>query len=377
MQMFSFLRNKDANETDCRGIKNTDEPDVEGPIFEDNPSQINLSNNAGGDITNHSSSITTRTGNDKKHSCSVSFVTGASDAGKHSHSTSATKGRSDTISQNQMIEYVDIPLDRFDRGTNQGRMSMLEKAHDSALIRKLIRFRKKTEEEEGNMCHSFSSNYKIISLLIVLPCFISVWYSAAMLFPPEARKKFHLLLWTEGALRFQKKDNGNDSQPVICPHASICSEGAFQIILISIARVTAFAMYTFMGLTFISKMHCLNSFLSKSYLRTWIPFAAFHHVHKKNATIFTSLAFIHGIAHYARYILRRDADQLMTQVHISGLFGLLAILLTVLSMSTIVKKYEKIKYETRFNCHWIAMIGLVFSLCFHHGRTAIIVCIFL
>lgn len=69
-------------------------------------------------------------------------------------------------------------------------------------------------------------------------------------------------------------------------------------------------------------------------------------------------------------------SQLKTQVHISGLIGLLAILVTVLGMSSFVKKYKSIQFETRFNSHWIGMIMLTLSLCFHAGRTRLIAGIF-
>lgn len=104
------------------------------------------------------------------------------------------------------------------------------------------------EQEESISRFVFLSRFQFF--FFVLPMFISLWYSVAVLFPPEYRTgKWSLLLWTPGNLIVK------DGSVKLCPRASICSEGVFQIILISISRLTAFASYVTMGITFVSKMH--------------------------------------------------------------------------------------------------------------------------
>lgn len=208
-------------------------------------------------------------------------------------------------------------------------------------------------------------------VVIVLPCFISMWYSAAVLFPPEARKKYYILLWTDGHLVIK------GGIPTVCPRSSICSDGILQIILISLARISAFASYVFMGVTFTSKMHFLMRFLSSTYLRTLVPFESFHHIHANNGKIFAGLGFLHTFNHYLRYILRKDVDQFGTMVHLSGLCAILAMGIVIISMSPIAKKIKNRfgSFDTRLACHW-SFIILSIALLFHNGRTRAIISIF-
>jgi len=112
-------------------------------------------------------------------------------------------------------------------------------------------------EEEQRHRFAFLSVTKLQFYGFIVPMFISLWYSAAILFPPEARKgKLSFILWTEGSLV-----NNVDGKPSICPRVSICSEGIFQLILIALARLSAFASYVTMGITFATKMHSTVSLL--------------------------------------------------------------------------------------------------------------------
>jgi hypothetical protein len=208
---------------------------------------------------------------------------------------------------------------------------------------------------------------------IVIPSIVSLWYSIAILFPPGARTKYYYLLWDDGQLIFN-----DEGQPSLCPRSSICSEGVMQVVLISIARLSAFASYVVMGITFLSKMHHSIRFLSSSYLRTFIPFESLHHIHENTGTYFAVLAFVHTITHYFRYILRQDINQLGTQVHVSGLCGTLSMLIIIISMSSFAKKFKDTigTFERRLNTHWMFVI-LCIALCFHHERTRIITLIFL
>jgi len=203
---------------------------------------------------------------------------------------------------------------------------------------------------------------------LAIPTIISLWYASAILFPPGARKKAGFILWTDGHLKYEQ------GRPIICPRDSICSEGVLQIILIALARLSAFASYVAMGMTFLSKMHSLIHFLSNTYLSMIIPFESLHDVHTLTGRMFGWLAFLHTLTHYVRYAIRRDADQIGSQVHISGLFAMMAMAVVTLSMSSYAKKY--LAFEKRFNAHWVFLI-VVLALLFHTNRTRNIVFIFL
>jgi len=208
---------------------------------------------------------------------------------------------------------------------------------------------------------------------VAIPSFISLWYACAILFPPEARDKAPLLLWTDGELT--RDDERFTEVPVICPRASICSVGVFQIILISLARLSAFASYVVMGLTFVTKMHSSIHFLANSYASYFIPFEKLHDLHRYTGLWYAGLALLHTVTHFIRYAVRNEiADQMKTQPAISGIFAFFAMFIVVCSM-TVAKRVKWLSFEHRFNFHWFFLL-LAVALCFHTARTRTITLIF-
>lgn len=225
--------------------------------------------------------------------------------------------------------------------------------------------------------------------------FFTMVYAIAILFPPSYRKKVPWLLWTDGALK--RNDEGIYS---ICPRASICSEGVVEIILISISRLTVFVSYTLMAQTFLSKMHCTVHYLSTTYLGKIVPFSQLHRVHTLNGRWFAILAILHTIGHFIRWIKRADMNLLGTQVGVSGLIAIVAMIMIVWAMSgqqerktkDQMSKVERIKnlmnrtrgakwvhemtFEKRFNLHYYFMFILVAALLAHTPRCAIITAVF-
>ena len=131
--------------------------------------------------------------------------------------------------------------------------------------------------------------------------------------------------------------------------------------------------------TFVSKMHFTIRFLSSTYLMKLIPFESLHQIHTYSAKVFGALILTHAITHYIRYILRSDVDQLRTKVHVSGLCGFFSIIIMIVGMSPIVKKFKNGigRFEIRFNLHWAAMVTLCLSLCIHNERLRVITLILL
>lgn len=219
----------------------------------------------------------------------------------------------------------------------------------------------------------FSNKRTVFNCIaFVLPSFLVMWYAAAILLPPGVREKYDLLIWDDGLLTI-----GDDGELSLCPvdRPSICSEGMVQLMALAMARLSAFASYVFLSASFFTKMHFLNHFLASTYLRKFIPYECLHHIHKKSAKMFGGLIMMHTVSHYMRYIARSDTDQLTTKIHVSGLIGFISILTMIIGMSSIIKRYNCCKFETRFNLHWIAMFILFVALCIHHWRVRLIVLI--
>lgn len=218
-------------------------------------------------------------------------------------------------------------------------------------------------------------------LYIYVPLFIAVYYATHILFPPGVREKVPFFIWSDGELVYtEDTSSSGDVVASICPRESICSDGWFQILLIAISRLTAFASYVFMAHTFLSKCHSISHALSVTYASTQIPFTRMHIVHKFSGRMYALLAVLHTIGHFIRWIVRKDFVQMMfcTQVGLSGLIAILAMGLTILIMSQVAKNKEKRNwaFEMRFTLHWVGFWILFLALCFHTKRCRILTCIF-
>jgi hypothetical protein len=67
--------------------------------------------------------------------------------------------------------------------------------------------------------------------------------------------------------------------PRICPRDTICSEGAFEIVLITGARLTAYFMYPILGAVFLTKCHAINTALANTVLHIFISLSDLHNLH--------------------------------------------------------------------------------------------------
>lgn len=255
-------------------------------------------------------------------------------------------------------------------------LSSTKSKRASTMSQSIRKFDEEEKKKFSLLRYWKSKEIRFRYLMLYFPCFFAVWYAAAILFPPQARDKASILLWDDGQLII--KDDG--TPPMMCPRSSICAEGIAQIIMIALARLTAFASYVFMGATFVSKMHFLIHFLSSTYLMKLVPFESLHDFHKSSAKVYGGLILVHVITHYVRYILRSDVGQLGTKVHVSGLVGAISMIVLVLGMSSLLRNRKDRwigKFEIRFNVHWIAMIVLCLSMMVHTPRSAVLTAIFL
>ena len=219
---------------------------------------------------------------------------------------------------------------------------------------------------------SWNSMTRFYLQFVIVPVAVVIIYAIAILFPPGARAKVPMLLYTEGALT-----QTEDGVPFLCPRAAICSEGILQIVLIGISRLTAFASYVFMGHTFLSKMHCTIHALSTTYLGTLIPFPRLHNVHKMTGRWYGGLILVHTITHIIRWIIRRDMSLLIdTHVGISGLVGVVCIVMIITIMSPWTRKKDFLTFERRITVHWIFTLCLVLAMAFHSPRCRVITFVF-
>lgn len=130
------------------------------------------------------------------------------------------------------------------------------------------------ENYEERPCCNVSVMSRFYLIFVATPVMLSLYYSSAIFFPPKARAMLPFFLWSDGFLTWQE-DLDDVIQPhggryAICPKESICSEGAIEIILFATSRLTAFASYVAMAVSFASKM---NSTVSYDKLKFDIQYA--------------------------------------------------------------------------------------------------------
>ncbi len=230
-----------------------------------------------------------------------------------------------------------------------------------------------TEKERTQWTNCISTTTKFYLMAVGMPLFFALLYSIAIFFPPGARDKAPVLLWTNGELETY---NG---KLTLCPSnkPNICSEGVSQIILVAIARLVAFASYGMVGFVFVSKMHSTIHFLSSTIFSQTAPIENMHRLHSIVGMIYGYLVLVHVIAHIVRWSMRGEIGLLVnSSPGLSGIVGMLSMIVVILSM-TLAKRFQrKITFEARSTAHWCFTL-LVLAMAFHTPRCRIIVCLFL
>jgi len=148
---------------------------------------------------------------------------------------------------------------------------------------------------------NFSVANKFHFWCIIFPLLFVLWYATAMLLPPSWDKVRPYLVWTPSLVGRDAAGRITIGCPPYGGRRSICSEGWFQAVLIMLARLSAYATYVVMGMTFMSKMHSTVHFLSTTYLATMIPFEALHDLHTSMGSIYSGLVLLHTVTHFIRW----------------------------------------------------------------------------
>ncbi len=255
------------------------------------------------------------------------------------------------------------------------RQNTLTRQNSERKITNLSKAQKVWYAEKQNTCwnNCFTPTTKFYLVAVGIPLFFALLYAIAILFPPDVREKVPLLLWTKGQLMI------TDGKPVLCPvdRPYICSEGVKQIIFIAIARLTAFASYVMVGFVFVSKMHSTIHFLSSTIFSQNAPIENMHRMHSMMGKIYGGLALVHTTMHAVRWGMRGELVLLVkSSPGLSGMVGMLAMVVIVLSMIVAKRFKTRISFEARFAAHWCFTL-LVLAMAFHTPRCCIITGIFL
>ena len=166
----------------------------------------------------------------------------------------------------------------------------------------------------------------IFSLIALVACIIRTWAP----YPYGARMPTEMVAatdWSNGCI-------GLDS--CICPRETICADDLTSMILLTIARCSAWFDYPLYMCLFLSKCNNLNNYLQKTALRCKINFSDFHKVHRLFGIIVGIESASHSLFHMLRWARRDDDIKLLwsSQTGISGLVCFIAGLFVILPMTS-------------------------------------------
>lgn len=156
----------------------------------------------------------------------------------------------------------------------------------------------------------------------------------------------------------------NGLEHCICPRETICATNTLSIVLLTIARASAYFDYPLYMMMFLSKAHNLNNVCRRTILREWIDFGDMHKLHKLFGIVIGIETTSHSFFHMLRWGLNADISFLWTtRTGITGLIALFITLFIVLPMAVAFLK-ERIRYEVRKGLHYLSIIWAV-ALLFH------------
>lgn len=108
----------------------------------------------------------------------------------------------------------------------------------------------------------------------------------------------------------------------ICPRSTVCATDLVSMILLAIARCSAFFDYPLYMMMFFSKCHNLNNILRRSVLREFIDFGDMHHIHSIFGVVIGIETMSHSFFHILRWVLNKELYLLWSTA--TGITGVLA-----------------------------------------------------
>ena len=150
----------------------------------------------------------------------------------------------------------------------------------------------------------------------------------------------------------------------ICPRETICATDTLSIILLALARCSAFFDYPLYMMIFLSKCHNINNICRRTVLREWVDFADMHKVHKNFGIVVGIETMFHSFFHMYRWGLNYDISFVWTTA--TGITGLIAVIVTSLIVWPMVipPLKHRLPFELRKGLHYLWIVWAI-ALVFH------------
>ena len=139
----------------------------------------------------------------------------------------------------------------------------------------------------------------------------------------------------------------------ICPRTTVCATNLVSLILLTIARCSAFFDYPLYMMMFFSKCHNLNNILRRTILREFIDFGDMHHIHSIFGVVIGIETMSHSFFHILRWSINNEVHLLGdTATGITGIFACTATVAIVWPMCIPALK-RRISFEARKCLHYL------------------------
>ena len=151
----------------------------------------------------------------------------------------------------------------------------------------------------------------------------------------------------------------------VCPRETVCADTVISMVLLTLARCSAYFDYPLYMMMFLSKAHNINDALRRTPIREVVDFADMHHVHRLFGIVVGIETMFHSFFHLLRWGLRGDDITLLWQSS-TGISGLIACLMTQLIVWPMVLPWlrEKMSFEWRKGLHFLSWLWAV-ALLYH------------
>ena len=156
-----------------------------------------------------------------------------------------------------------------------------------------------------------------------------------------------------------------------CPRETLCATDVGAMVLIGIARGSAYFIYPGIMLVFATKCHALRTWLGKTFLSSYVPFHDLHALHASLGKVVAWGSLVHTVAHLVRWAQAGDLDLLYA--HVTGRSGVAAIVaapLVAVPMA-VGRVKTRITFETRKTMHTVCSVAFGVALCCHAPATHI------
>ena len=139
----------------------------------------------------------------------------------------------------------------------------------------------------------------------------------------------------------------------ICPRAKVCATNLVSLILLTIARCSAFFDYPLYMMMFFSKCHHLNNILRRTILREFIDFGDMHHIHSIFGVVIGIETMSHTFFHILRWSINNELHILWdTATGSTGIIACTARVAIVWPMCIPALK-RRITFEARKCLHYL------------------------